>query len=143
MTASTPLDGEIDILRTSLENDPRYTRLKTLERLREEYRALPSFPTYPQPDLTNYQTVANPFAPESDARTPGRRRSPEREEALREARSFLSGKTEPTRITDIDDYLGQKGIRLGGNDPLNNLSALLSTSGQFVAHGRAGWTLSQ
>jgi hypothetical protein len=66
-----------------------------------------------------------------------------REEALKEARAILDGKTEPTRITDIDARLTEKGIRLGGSDPLNNLSALLSTSGEFTAHGRAGWTLTQ
>jgi hypothetical protein len=80
---------------------------------------------------------------EPEPRSPGRRRSPEREMALQETRSFLFGRTDPTRIKEIDAHLEVKGIRLNGNDPLNNLSALLSISGGFTAHGRAGWTLTQ
>jgi hypothetical protein len=139
---TTPLDGEIAQLRSDLARDPRYTRLKDLERIRNDYLALPQ---------VGVAAPSQPPAPaakpgngdDAETRSPGRRRSPEREAAIREARGLLAGKSEPTRITEIDAYLTDKGIRLGGNDPLNNLSALLSTSGQFTAHGRAGWTLSQ
>ncbi|MBH5387360.1 hypothetical protein [Bradyrhizobium diversitatis] len=139
MTATTPLDSEIHQLEAELELDPRFVRLKQLRKLREGYLALPSV-ALPEPEHIDPYTLASEGIP---AQRSGRRRSPERELALQEARMLLRGKTEPTRITEIDAHLEARGIRLGGSDPLNNLSALLSGSGDFVAHGRAGWTLDQ
>jgi hypothetical protein len=140
---TTPLDGEISQLRSDLAQDPRYTRLKQLERLRDAYLALPTAGAAPHPQPPTPTAQHNNGHAAEPRPTGGRRRSPEREAAIRETRGLLAGKTEPTRISLIDAHLEEKGIRLNGNDPLNNLSALLSTSGQFVSHGRAGWTLSQ
>jgi hypothetical protein len=142
MTTSSPLDGEISDLQAALAKDPRYLRLQQLQRLREDYLSLPLVAAQ-APHQSNSESVARTDGQEAEARSPGRRRSPEREGALRETRSLLAGKTEPTRISDIDEHLERKGIRLNGNDPLNNLSALLSTSGYFTSHGKQGWTLSQ
>ncbi len=33
------------------------------------------------------------------------------------------------------------GILIGGNEPRNNLSAMLSNSGLFTSNGRSGWTI--
>lgn len=141
MPDSTPLDPEISELQAALAKDPRYMRLTQLLEMRQAYLGLPSIEAQ-----TRIQQRTMFAADDEIADAPsrgGRRRTPEREQALREAKTLLAGRTEPTRITDIDAHLVAKGIRLGGSDPLNNLSALLSTSGEFIAHGRAGWTLDQ
>lgn len=143
MSTPTPLDGEIAQLHAELAKDLRFIRLKHLERLRNEYLSLPSVASSSSTPPNQEPASADSNAGDVEGRTAGRRRSPEREEALKEARALLVGKTEPTRLSDIDAHLTDKGIRLGGSDPLNNLSALLSTSGIFTAHGRAGWTLTQ
>ncbi|WP_142252398.1 hypothetical protein [Bradyrhizobium sp. UNPF46] len=141
MTMTTPLDSEIAQLEAELESDPRFLRLKRLRTLREGYLDLPAVApsnAAPSDQQESYFTLGP-----GPAQRSGRRRSPERELALQEARMLLRGKTEPTRITEIDAHLEARGIRLGGSDPLNNLSALLSGAGDFIAHGRAGWTLDQ
>jgi hypothetical protein len=75
------------------------------------------------------------------ARAPGRKRSPEREQALREAELFLNGKTVPVKTAEIYGMLQFKGIQITGEDPKSNLSAMLSNAPQFESHGRDGWTL--
>jgi hypothetical protein len=141
MENATPLDAEIDQLKAELRSDPRFARLKQLERMREEYLALPQATASSPPKLQLQLRKMQLRADDGDGRTPGRKRSPERERALEETTKFLAGKTAPTRLGEIDEHLERLGIRIGGSDPLNNLSALLSTSGQFRAHGRAGWTI--
>jgi hypothetical protein len=74
-------------------------------------------------------------------RAPGRKRSPEREAALREAAEFLQGKSMPVKTAEIFEMLEFKNITVGGDDPKSNLSAMLSNSDAFISHGRAGWTL--
>lgn len=134
---NTPLDSEISQLESELNRDARFVRLKQLKEMRENYLSLPPLTVPTQP--FNLTAELN----SSESRSGGRRRSPEREQALQETKAFLKGKTQPTRLSEIDAYLEAKGVRLGGADPLNNLSALLSTSDEFRAHGRAGWTLNE
>ena len=38
-------------------------------------------------------------------------------------------------------HLTANNVEVGGSNPLNNLSAMLSTSGLFQSHGRKGWTI--
>jgi hypothetical protein len=137
---ATPLDAEITQLEAELRTDPRFARLHLLRQMREAYLRLP-----PTNDLGGPQRAGRDddvsAARSTDASRPGRRRSPEREQAIEEARRLLAGRTTPTRLAEINAHLENLGIRLGGSDPLNNLSALLSTCDDFHAHGRAGWTL--
>ncbi len=35
------------------------------------------------------------------------------------------------------------GVQIGGNDPQNNLSAMLSNSPEFISNGRMGWILAR
>jgi hypothetical protein len=132
---NTPLDQEIDKLTAELRTDARYVRLQQLKHMRDEYLKLPSIPAA----SSQSSNVGN--GQRQPPRLPGRQRSPERERAIQETKKLLFGKTSPTRLAAISDHLEQLEIRLGGNDQLNNLSALLSTCGQFLAHGRSGWTL--
>jgi hypothetical protein len=55
---------------------------------------------------------------------------------------FLKEKTEPVPLRHIYYQVVERGgCRIGGQDPVNGLSAILSRSGRFTAHGRMGWTL--
>jgi hypothetical protein len=56
---------------------------------------------------------------------------------------FLRPLQEPVPTMQILNYLEQKGIKFGGQQPRNALSVLLSRSDLFKAHGRRGWTLAE
>jgi hypothetical protein len=81
------------------------------------------------------------FATPDAASRAGRRASPERERALEAARIYVANRSGPTPTAEILDHLVSIGIEVGGEKPVNNLSAMLSNSGLFQAHGRSGWTL--
>ncbi|MEX2630086.1 MAG: hypothetical protein WD341_09125 [Tistlia sp.] len=64
-----------------------------------------------------------------------------RKSALDAAAEILQGRADPTPVSEIYNAITQRGVELPGTQPKNNLSALLSRSPRFRAHGRAGWTL--
>jgi hypothetical protein len=130
MSFIVALDQEISVLRAQLSADPRYIRLRELERIRH--------------DLYPDEPAAPPSSSPRDSstiRSPGRRRSAERQKAIDAVTELLTGKAEPIKTVDIDRHLRTLGIRLGGSNPLNNLSALLYHAPGFRSNGRAGWTL--
>jgi hypothetical protein len=124
------LDAEIDRLEKAIEAIPEVVKLRELRRIRALYSTTEQV-------LSSIQIIAKVEATQA-----GRRMSPERQRALdyiaQRLGADLAG---PVRTSAILGMLTDVGIEIGGNDPLNNLSALLSTSGRFVAHGRSGWTL--
>jgi hypothetical protein len=67
--------------------------------------------------------------------------APERQRAIEFVSVHLMGQPNPIKTADLLVALQANGINIGGNEPVNSLSALLSTSGKFLAHGRSGWTL--
>lgn len=71
----------------------------------------------------------------------GRKPSPERVKAMDFIRKLLAETDVPVRTVDILEALKIQGIEIGGNDEISNLSAMISGSGEFQAHGRSGWTL--
>jgi hypothetical protein len=71
----------------------------------------------------------------------GRKMAPERQKAIDVTKRLLEGQKEPMKTAELLEYLKMTGVDLSGSDPVNSLSALLSTSGLFQAHGRSGWTL--
>jgi hypothetical protein len=74
-------------------------------------------------------------------RTPGRKASPARVQAVQEAIAYLRDKKGPVKTADIYAHIKELQIPIAGGDPQNNLSALLNKAPEFVSHGRAGWTL--
>ena len=81
-----------------------------------------------------------------------RKKSPETERAIEEAAAFLieegernqslTGDMIPVPIRRIFHHVRDvRGCHIGGSDPINNFSAMMSRSGKFISHGRAGWTL--
>jgi hypothetical protein len=57
--------------------------------------------------------------------------------------AFLREQNGPVPTIRILDHLKEIGITLGGNQPRNSLSVMLSRSRSFKAHGRRGWTLAE
>jgi len=44
----------------------------------------------------------------------------------------------------LHDELKQRGVSLGGQNPVSNLSAMLSKNKElFQSHGKEGWTLNE
>ena len=133
MTFLSALKDEIATLEKALAEDKRYIRLRHLERALELYRDAESEASTVSSGAIISSTPA--------ARTSVRQTSSERERALVLARTYIDrmGRIVPTR--EILDHLVAQDVDLGGSSPLNNLSALISTSGFFQSHGRSGWTI--
>lgn len=129
------LDREIADLKAELAQDVRFVRYRELERIRQLYNDAASI------GATRAHSVGQE-ANESK-RQAGRRPSPERARIIEAARAFVLEGSSPTPTTEVNDHLGSLGIVIGGANPLNNLSAMMSSSGLFQSHGRAGWTVRQ
>lgn len=134
---SAALADEIASLETELAKDVRYLRLKELKRVALLYGGGLQQGAH----ITRHPISMMDGA--ATLRPPVRQPSPSRERALTEALAFVerSGRLVPTR--EILDHLVATGIEVGGVSPLNNLSAMISTSGKFQSHGRSGWTMAR
>jgi hypothetical protein len=152
------LDAEIAEIETDIARnpDPRVAKIARLREIRHAYVAAQGS-SRPAPEVSA-SAVARPTPLESltaalaAAVTPrqgglivprpyGRRPSPERQRAITAMKEFLADKAAPTRTTEIYEHLQSRGIAVGGTEPLNNLSAMLSNASEFQSHGRLGWTL--
>jgi hypothetical protein len=131
------LDAEISRLESVIEVLPEVRQLNELRRVRALYSG-PSEPMIAGSMIANDAQDSAHFVLTS---RPGRKMSSERQQALEFAEVHMTGQTLPTKTADLLSALRANGIEIGGNDPVNSLSALLSTSGKFIAHGRSGWTL--
>jgi hypothetical protein len=125
------LDAEIARLEGVVENIPEVRQLNELRRV----RAL-----YAEPNVI-LQGTEDDFAEVVAPARPGRKMAPERQQAIDFVAKLLEKELHPIRTITLLEALRGNEIIIGGSDPVNSLSALLSTSGQFMAHGRSGWTL--
>lgn len=146
------LEREIAELEKSLEADPRFIKLRELQRVASLYtpaaQAMDAF----KPIVGSIASAA-PQRAGAGARfygggeavpvVDGQRRVSAlvRQKVLEDAANILRGRTEPTKTADLFDDLVTLGHEIGGDDPKNNLSAMLSKSPLFRPHKRAGWTL--
>lgn len=142
------LEREILELEKSLEADPRFVKLRELQRVTALY-------TPAAQAMDAFKTIVGSIASASSGRTTprsygggevvmdGQRRVSGmiRQKVLEDAENILRGRTEPTKTADLYDSLIVLGHEIGGDDPKNNLSAMLSKSQLFRSHKRAGWTL--
>lgn len=120
------LRSELGALEQQLQDDPRFQKIQHLQQLLSLYDGGPA------------GTSSAPSAARARARRQG---SQAREEALTLAANFIEGRSEPTRTSDIFEYVVGQGVVIDGQSPVSNLSAMLSRSELFISHGRAGWTL--
>ncbi|WP_238192798.1 hypothetical protein [Methylobacterium frigidaeris] len=140
------LSEEIADLERELGNDPRFRKLRALRAALALY----------QPDSASVQgghgpnnqfdahlhsrgATATVYLGETKRR-PGRQRDPERQRALDEAVSFVRNYDGMPTTADVYDHLVSLGIKIGGQSPAGNLSAMLYKDGRLTSHGRAGWS---
>ena len=126
---------EIDVLENSLKAapDPRLVKLQELRRVLALYTGtansdIPSQATDPHREIRTGQK-------------PGRKISPERSEAIKATAKILTQMPGPIRTAELFDMITKMGIKIGGENPLNNFSALLYGRDEFKSHGREGWAL--
>ncbi len=124
--------AEISSLEAELARDVRFIRLRELRKLT---------PLYGDDNHVETSKPAAVTAMPSIARQSPRQSSPERERALASSREYIISRGDIVPTRDILAHLARLEIEVGGSNQLNNLSAILSTSGLFKAHGRQGWTL--
>lgn len=140
----TALKEEIAGLRAEMERDVRFQRLRELERVLRLYEpdaatgggAEPTATvarTLPAEQLLGDGVASANFAPRLQS-------AQQRERAVRAARMMLENRTGPVMTREIHEHLQSLGIKLGGKDPVNNLSSLLSRAEGIESHGRRGWT---
>lgn len=125
------LDEEIGRLESAISHIPEVKKLRELKSLRVLY----------EHGRSNAFAAAGYIPPVEQPKPSGRKPSPERQEALRRIEQLLAKQRKPVKTTDLLAILKQEGVRIGGNDEISNLSAMISASGRFKAHGRSGWTL--
>lgn len=129
------LNTEIATLEAELRADPRFTKLRELERVRDLYvRSIPVVQSVP----------ARPAQPVAETHTEPKRQISANRQALKTAAAdIIRGRTAPTPTRDILNALLANGHTIPGGSPGNSLSALLSQSDEFKSHGRIGWTLDE
>jgi len=130
------LNAEIAALERDISNnpDPRVLKLAELRRVRSLY--------VHGPVKTLSQSEVKPGGLISLAMRTSEPSTHQR--ILAETASLLGLWGEiPTPLGEIYDHLVKRGINIGGKTPKNTLSAVLSNSDLFEAHGRSGWTLAR
>jgi len=131
------LNAEIAALERDISNnpDPRVLKLAELRRVKSLYEHGPA-KTLPQPKPIPDDWVR--FARQSTQEPSTHQR------ILAETSGFLRiFDNRPVPLGKLYDHLLHRGITIGGKTPKNTLSAILSNSDLFEAHGRSGWTLAR
>ena len=130
------LKSEIADLERQLEADPTYIKLREAKRLLATYT-----------DASASGTVvsrSSSIKANSTLTTTGYTRpSASGVSALivATASKALAGRERPTSTKEIMAILASENVPVGGQNPQNVVSSLLSKSPEFISHGRSGWTL--
>ncbi len=132
------LAAEIASLESALEKDVRYVRLRELRRVCILYEDAAS--SVSPPSITPVEDGAS-NSEASRQRASMRQLSPNRERALAAAKEYVAKASRVVPTRELLEYIISEGIEVGGANQLNNLSAIISTSGIFRSHGRKGWTI--
>jgi hypothetical protein len=125
------LDAEIAQLRSELDGDPRFIKLRELENVRKLYPAS--------------QVFGRPVDRQTFSQNPstGGRKASEQTQKIMDlcADSLRAAFGQPVPTVKLLDLLVANDIAVPGKDPRNSLSAILSHSPRFRSRGRAGWVL--
>ena len=121
---STLLDERIEQLRKSLQNYPEYKELRRLEEF--------------QGSMLEIRTSLV-----EQRKAPKEKPTPRYIVILHETRQILEELREPVSVSTIYDLLLQRGIKIPGTNPRNNLSARLSNARDQFVSGPDGWSLRQ
>lgn len=133
MTALTDAAREeLARLEAELAADPRYQKITSLRELLKLYSE-PAGAALTAALVSSRRPVR---APRTSPTDPGRLA------ALEAVRQMLRTATEPVRTSFLFDLLPEEiSSKIGGKEPMSNLSAMMSKSPWFKSHGRRGWTL--
>lgn len=129
------LNAEIASLERELEQDVRYVHLRELKRVLRFYGTAMSSQS------GAHAEVQEKVSGRKQLRQSVRQPSSAREKALAAAKEYIGGLDRIVPTRELLEQFVANGIEVGGATPLNNLSAMLSTSGMFESHGRRGWTV--
>jgi hypothetical protein len=133
------LRSEVANLEEELSKSLVYQRLAEARKMLALYEP-PAVAVDEPPSQRVLGSVGSAIAKPTEARPP-RAQSPERARALEAARLLLANRSGPTPTGVIYDHVTSLGIEIGGKDPRNNLSAMLSNSPMFKSNRRSGWSL--
>ncbi len=128
------LRAEIEVLEGELLLDVRYRKLRELQQVRRLYDPEEATPA-------EERTLGVSSVRGGTVRV--HRVNTERVRALDAARMFIVNRVGPVPTTDVLEHLSSMGIQIGGNEPRNTLSAMMSNSELFTSNGRKGWTIRQ
>jgi hypothetical protein len=130
MSFVAKLREEISSTEAELASDPRWVRLRALRDMLRLYES--------DPEVVQLSSRA-PAVEGADRKRP--RTSSARKQALEVARNFLATSSVPIPTASIYEVVRKAGVLIGGENPKNNLSAMLYHAPDFASHGRQGWTL--
>lgn len=126
------LRQEVRNLEVEMERDARYLKLMRLREILSLYERR-------EAALDGASAATEASASRGKSRPATRQPSGVRQQAERRCAEHIKGRSAPTPTRELHEMLLQKGIRIGGNQPASNLSAILSKSPLFKSAGRAGW----
>lgn len=132
------LRKEIASLEADLSGDPRFKKFRRLMAALDAYLEDESDDTG-QEQLAPKDSSPNRVS-EQSAQT-GRSASERTQAILDTAETIIARSSKPIKTIEILEELRRRNVDVHGANPRNTLSAIISYSGRFTAHGRAGWTI--
>ena len=136
----TSLREEIGTLEKGLEGDPRFKKLKRLMAALEVYLDDEDDGDGDDDEVVLTEPSSSASGPREHGK--GRMQSEKNEQILDFATTIIrEGGNTPIRTRDILATLQERGVAVHGKTPRNTLSAILSYSERFTAHGKSGWTI--
>lgn len=139
------LKAEIATLEKKLEADPNFKKLRRLMDALDAYADEEDGDDDSEISALQMPTDAaagHTGTAEPPRQTSGRTRNEITQLILNETTTIIeANQPSPTPTSEILEQLTRRGLVVPGKRQLNNLSAMLSYSGRFQAHGRSGWTL--
>ena len=128
------LDHEITDLERALQAHPAFIKLQHLRSVRDLYAK--------RDDQGANTAKVAPTAFRDEAPTTRRLPTTGVSVAILDAvREFLRDREYPTPTREIMAMLDRSGIRIGGTNPQNSVSSLMSKAPEILSRGRSGWVL--
>lgn len=135
----TSLRAEISALEADLHRDPRYLKLRSLQDVLRLYEGGAVSEVEPEKVDSGRGTPQEPSRGPKESQ--GRQPSEARVKAVALSADLIRGRTSPTPTRELYSMLVERGVEIGGKEPVSNLSAILSKTEGFKSIGRSGWLL--
>lgn len=129
------LEKAIETLEADLKTNPDFVLWQSLGKTLDDHRN--RFARAPAPSVERKTDHLAPVKSLADRET-GEIGTKKIREVVAD---WIKGRSEPTPTREIFDYLNEIKLSIPGENPFNNLSAILSNSKAFVSYGRSGWRM--